>query len=61
MRQRLQLYVSAFELNRLREIAARNQQTVSDFIRDALNEAIEECDDRGPVFKQRRWPQEAPQ
>ena len=53
-RLRLRVYVSIFEKKKLQDVARRNGKTLSDFVREAMNEIIADCDDSGPVMKTRR-------
>lgn len=49
-RGKLRVKASDDEKRRLAEIARLNQQTVSDFVREAINEAAADCSDT-PIFR----------
>lgn len=52
-RQQLTIRVSVYEKKKLEEAAARTRQSVSDLLRQALNEVIADCDDGPAILKLR--------
>jgi predicted DNA-binding protein len=53
--QYIMVRVTPFEKRRLIEIAERNGKTISDFIREAVNEITIDCDDSA-IMKLRKKP-----
>jgi uncharacterized protein (DUF1778 family) len=51
---RIQVRLSAYEKRMLQDVAQQNNQSLSDFIRDALNEIIADCRDGSPILKLRK-------
>lgn len=52
-RPQINIRLSAYEKRRLSEIAARNNQTLSDLLREAVNEIIADFDDGSAILKPR--------
>lgn len=48
----IQIRITPFEKRRLEQVAQQNNQSVSDFIREAVNEAAADCD--SAIFKLRK-------
>ena len=51
---RIQVRLSVYEKRMLQEVAQQNNQSLSDFIRDALNEIIADCRDGSAILKLRK-------
>jgi hypothetical protein len=54
VRSLIQIRVSVPEKRKLQDIAALNQQSLSDFLREALNEIIADCHDGAAILKLRK-------
>lgn len=50
LQNKIEVRVTREEKARLRELAAMNNQTVTEFVREAVREAAADCDDV-PVFR----------
>lgn len=53
MRTLIQIRVSPYEKRRLQEVAEQNGQTLSDFLRDAINDAVADCSENSDVLRLR--------
>jgi uncharacterized protein (DUF1778 family) len=54
MAARIQLRLTAYEKRALEQVASQNNQSLSDFLRSALNEIIADCRDGSPILKLRK-------
>jgi len=54
VRDVVQVRVTSHEKRRLKEIAAQNRQTLSDFLREAINEIVADCHDGSAILKLRK-------
>jgi predicted DNA-binding protein len=50
----LKIRVSAYEKRRLQQLAEQNGKTLSDFVREAINEIAADCQDDTAIMKLRR-------
>lgn len=54
MRTQLNIRLSVFEKKKLEELAASNQQSVSDLVREAINEILADFHEGSAILKLRK-------
>ena len=54
MAARIQVRLTAYEKRMLEQVAQQNNQSLSDFVRQALNEIIADCHDGSSILKPRK-------